>query len=305
VTHRPWLPEHPVDAALAASLVARRFPAIAAASPVPVHEGQGFDNDVWRFGDVAFRFPRRAVAARLIESEIAALPFLADRLPVPIPAPAYVGEPSDAFPHAFYGHRFLPGTTADRLGLDAAGRGAIAPELGRFLRALHAIDPAEAAARGVPPDDFRGDTAGRSAKVLPQLDRFTGTPWAERIGPMAERLASPPPAETREVVVLHGDVYARHLLVGSDGRLAGVIDWGDVCLGDRAVDLAVAYTFLPASAREAFWTAYGPVDEATRERARFLALARHGFYLPLYALDVDDAPLLAEADVVLDHVLGD
>ncbi|MFN3428637.1 MAG: phosphotransferase [Candidatus Sericytochromatia bacterium] len=305
MTDRPWLPEHPVGAALAASLVARQFPAVAAASPVPVHEGQGFDNDVWRFGPVAFRFPRRAIAVRLIASEIAALPWLAGQLPVPIPAPAFVGRPSPEFPHPVYGHPDLPGTTADRLGLGAAGRGAIAPDLGRFLRALHAIDPAEAAARGVRPDDFRGDTTGRSAKVLPQLARFESTPWAERVGAMAARLGAPPAPETRDVVVLHGDVYARHLLVGPDGRLAGVIDWGDVCLGDRAVDLAAAYTFLPASARDAFWAAYGPVDAATRERARFLALARHGFYLPLYALDVGDAPLLAEAGVVLGHVLED
>lgn len=50
---------------------------------------------------------------------------------------------------------------------------------------------------------------------------------------------------------LHGDLYARHLLVDR-GRLIGVIDWGDLMAGDPAVDLTVAVTFLPRAARASF-----------------------------------------------------
>jgi hypothetical protein len=39
------------------------------------------------------------------------------------------------------------------------------------------------------------------------------------------------------------------LSLGDDGQLAGVIDPGDVPLGDPAVDLAIAFTFLPPDAR--------------------------------------------------------
>ena len=68
------------------------------------------------------------------------------------------------------------------------------------------------------------------------------------------------------------DLYARHLLVDDDGGLASVIDWGDVHLGDRAVDLAIAHTFLPPVVHEAFRNAYGPVDDTTWSIARLRAL---------------------------------
>lgn len=38
--------------------------------------------------------------------------------------------------------------------------------------------------------------------------------------------------------VLHGDLYARHLLI-QNGKIAGIIDWGDMHIGDVAVDLAI------------------------------------------------------------------
>ena len=48
--------------------------------------------------------------------------------------------------------------------------------------------------------------------------------------------------------VCPGDLYVRHLLLNELCELTGVIDWGDVHLGDPAVDLMIAYSFLPLSA---------------------------------------------------------
>lgn len=299
---RPWLPDHPVDEALARRAVADRFPELAGIEPR--HLGRGFDNDVWRFGETVFRFPRRAVAVPLLEIEARALPYLAARLPLPIPAPSHLGAPGAAFPLPFYGHPYLPGLTADRARLGPAARAALVPALAGFLKALHAIDPAEAARRGVPADTFRGRLAGQEARRLERLALFEGSPWAGLVPAMAERLAAPPPDGAEPPVVLHGDLYARHLLLDGSARLAGLIDWGDVCLGDRAVDLAVAYTFLPPASRAAFWAAYGPVDEATRARARYIAFARHGLHLGPYARDVGDEDLAVEAGVALGHALS-
>jgi hypothetical protein len=43
------------------------------------------------------------------------------------------------------------------------------------------------------------------------------------------------------LVLCHGDLHVRHLLIDGDGSAAGVIDWGDLCLADAAVDLSIAY----------------------------------------------------------------
>lgn len=303
MAQRPWIPEHPVDRTLAIALVHDQFPGLT--DDPPEHVGQGFDTDVWRFGDVVFRFPRRAVAVPLIRTELQVLPFLASQLPVAIPTPTLVGVPSPAFPFPFYGHPFLEGTTADRAALDADGRAALVPMLARFLRALHAVNPVDAGRLGVGPDTFRGDTTGAAERALARLPLLEGTAFADRLGAIRAQLAAPPPRDAAVgAVVLHGDLYARHLLLDPDRHLCAVIDWGDVCTGDRAVDLAVAYTFLPAAHREAFFEAYGPVDDATRDRARFIGLARHGVHLAAYAHDLNDEPLAREALVVLDHLLA-
>lgn len=53
--------------------------------------------------------------------------------------------------------------------------------------------------------------------------------------------------------MVHGDFYFRNFLICNNLRLAGVIDFGDMHLGHRAVDLAVAYTFVPSYMRESFF----------------------------------------------------
>ena len=68
---------------------------------------------------------------------------------------------------------------------------------------------------------------------------------------IAEELAQTPSSDA-PLCWVHGDLYARHLLLDDHKKLCGVIDWGDVHLGDRALDLSIAYSFLPAEARLCF-----------------------------------------------------
>ena len=69
-------------------------------------------------------------------------------------------------------------------------------------------------------------------------------------------------------VWLHGDLHPLNLVV-ADGELAAVIDFGDVCAGDPATDLAVAWMVLPPADHRAFREAAGArraVDDATWQR---------------------------------------
>jgi aminoglycoside phosphotransferase (APT) family kinase protein len=97
--------------------------------------------------------------------------------------------------------------------------------------------------------------------------------------------------------VVHGDLYARALLVDG-GDLAGVIDWGDLHLGDPALDLAVAHTFLGPAAHTAFRVAYGSIDPETWQLARLRAVF-HTAALLSYAVDQRDADLEREARTAL------
>jgi aminoglycoside phosphotransferase (APT) family kinase protein len=87
--------------------------------------------------------------------------------------------------------------------------------------------------------------------------------FLERVAPRSDEAAPH---------VVHGDLYARHVLVGEDGALAGVIDWGDLHAGDPALDLAVGDLLFDDDDLAAFFAAYGRVDPRTKERARYRAV---------------------------------
>ena len=57
-----------------------------------------------------------------------------------------------------------------------------------------------------------------------------------------------------------------------EGRLAAVVDFGDMTAGDPAVDLSVAWFWLPPPLADAFRSAYGGVDDDTWRRAKGWAL---------------------------------
>jgi aminoglycoside phosphotransferase (APT) family kinase protein len=264
-----WDAEREVDEALARALIDEQFPRLDTSELRLL--GQGWDNTVWLTRDgVACRFPRRAIAVPGIEREIALLPALAPRLPVAIPDAAFAGAPTERFPWPWFGSASIPGRELAAAGLDDGARIVLARELGTLLLALHRTDLPEAASLPVDPIG-RTDMAIRVPKARQAIEAiayaWTAPPAVDEILATAEALC--PPASA---TLVHGDLHARHVLVADDGRLTGIIDWGDVCRGDRSADLSVVWSALPPSAREEFFASYGDVDDETLLRARVLAL---------------------------------
>jgi aminoglycoside phosphotransferase (APT) family kinase protein len=102
-------------------------------------------------------------------------------------------------------------------------------------------------------------------------------------------------------VWLHGDPHPANVLV-HHGRVAAVIDFGDITGGDPATDLAFAWTLLPPDARPTFRHAAGDIDDATWTRARGWALAIGAACL---ASSTDDAMIASIGRRTLDAVLTD
>jgi len=292
---RLWDAEIEVAPDLACSLIAEAFPDL-----VPVRAellGYGWDNAAYLVnGEYVFRFPRRTVAVAAMRNELAALPLIAPHLPAPIPVPCHAGTPSDRYPWPYGGYPVLPGTPLDARRPSHHERVRLAPALGSFLRALHGARPRAAAASAL-----GSDAIGRldHAKRLPQARaRFADAAVAgvftdgDAFVAALERIA--PDATSGPAVVVHGDLYARHLLVDDAGSLAGVIDWGDVHLGDAALDIAAAKLVLPTSELDAFLTHYGPVDPTTWDRATYRAI-HHAALELAYGIDRNDRDLIDAA----------
>src|SRR5262245_50167818 len=141
---RVWSADFVVEANLARSLIEDQFPTLAPARVVP--NGVGWDNTAFLVNDAfVFRFPRRGIAAPLIEAEARLLPAIAPGLPLAVPRPGFIGRPAGDYPYPFLGHGLVPGRTACGLALGDAPRSALAGPLGAFLAALHAFSAADAA----------------------------------------------------------------------------------------------------------------------------------------------------------------
>ena len=267
-----WTAEARVDEALARDLVAEQFAPLPRRSVELISEGWDYVVHLVD-GEWAFRFPRRAVVVAGTEREIAVLGLLAPRLPVGVPAPVYVGRPTERFAWPFFGARFLPGVEAGQATLSDDERAQMARPLARALRALH--DPAVIAEFGelLPFDPIhRADMVLRVPRTRAELSALAelGT-WQPppELDELLDRAAALPAPEPR--AVCHGDLHFRQLLV-EGGKLTGIIDWVDVCRSDPGVDLQLAWSFLPRAARDEFFDEYGPVSEESLLRARVVAL---------------------------------
>jgi aminoglycoside phosphotransferase (APT) family kinase protein len=251
----------------------------------PVRLGaKGWDNQLWRLGeDLAVRLPWATESADvLLRKEHAWVPGLAQRLPLPVPVPQRLGEPAELFPRSWIVTTWVPGTPADHAPATRAAEAAEA--LAAFLSALHRPAPDEAPAgrsRGGPLRERGGEFAERLAAAVelglvadPDAVRAV---WDDAVA--APDWAGPP-------LWLHGDLHAANILT-ADGTFCGVIDFGDLCAGDPATDLAAVWALLPDGAAETFHAAYRPgrsdpdaapdaadagPDAATLRRARGWAL---------------------------------
>ena len=295
LSDKPWVAEVEVTPERAFALIASQCPAL---EPETLElMGAGWDNTAYLVnGEWVFRFPRRTIAAPLLEAEGRVLPALAPRLPFPIPRPEWFGHPEAGYPWPFLGYRRLAGQVASDAGLDDAARAALAQPLARFLRALHDVPRAEAEGWGAPADAFGRLDGGRLERMVrPALADLIarGTiddaaPWLDilEVGLAALPLDS-------SLVLVHGDFYSRHVLVDDERRLAGVIDFGDLHIGHPAVDLSVVWTLLPARARHAFFETYGPISARAAAAARLRALTS-AIAQEAYGRDVGDAEIQRE-----------
>src|SRR3954447_18121628 len=127
-----------IDAAMMGRLVADQFPHWAHL-PVAAVEPGGWDNRTFTLGhELMVRLPSDAGYAPQVPKEHRWLPYLAPRLPLPIPVPVARGEPGCGDPYEWSIYSWLGGDTArpDRI----ADLVEFARDLGSFLVALQAID---------------------------------------------------------------------------------------------------------------------------------------------------------------------
>lgn len=281
-----------LDLTLVQSLVAEQFPVWSRRVVRRVEPG-GWDNRTFRLGDdLLVRLPSHARYVAQVPKEQRWLPFLGPLLPVPIPVPVALGRPALGYPWPWSVYGWLEGEPASAL-VDTP---ALAEDLAIFLRALQAIEP-----HGGPPPGEHNFSRGGALLTYDQDTRQALSDLAGNVDAVAcERVweAALATTATAPAAWLHGDVAGTNLLV-RDGRLAAVLDFGGMAVGDVACDLTIAWTLFSGAARTAF-RAHIACDEATWARARGWALWKA---LILIAWQSGSVAAVADAQRVLDAVL--
>lgn len=256
-------PEIEIDIYLVASLLQAQYPDFAHLSIHPVD--MGWDNAIFRLGDkLAIRLPRRQLAAQLIENEQNWLPQIAPRLPIPVPTPVFIGQPQGDYPWKWSILDWLNGVAADEHPPDSNE----AKNFAVFLRNLHITAPENAPKnlfRGIPLSQREGMLSERMQRLVTKTNLIT--PEIRQIWDLALQ-AEIDTASTW----LHGDLHPRNVLV-ENGKITGIIDWGDMTSGDIATDLAAIWMLFPErQTRERVISEYGNISTATLQRAKGWAL---------------------------------
>jgi aminoglycoside phosphotransferase (APT) family kinase protein len=281
-----------------ARLVASQFPRWRELPVRPV-TSHGTVNALFRLGnEIVLRFPLRPSLDTGLRDRLSAEQERARRLaahvPVPVPEPVGFGEPGDGYPGPWTAYRWIPGETASSENIGDPD--AFARDLAGFVSALHGMDTA---GRTWPGRGRGGPLRLRDESVRHALaESVTLTDTVRLAGIWVRCLEAPHDAPD---VWIHSDLMPGNLLV-RDGRLAGVIDVEDVCVGDPAVDLMPAWNLMAPGPRQVYRRALG-VSDPTWERGRGWAIVQAIVALPYY---VDTNPVMAgTARRTLDAVLDE
>ena len=215
--------------------------------PIRCLASQGTVNALFRIGDTLLaRFPLEpgdiGATRRLLQSEAKAARELLGRTRFPTPEPVALGEPGAGYPLPWSVQTWLPGTVATDQ--DPGESIAFAHDLAQFIHGVRAIDTRGRTFCGrgrggeLPSHDAWMETCFERSEHLLDVPQLRRTWAAMRVLP-----------RTAPDVMTHGDLIPGNVLVRG-GRLAGVIDVGDLGPTDPALDLVGAWHLLEAGPRQ-------------------------------------------------------
>ncbi|PGL66785.1 aminoglycoside phosphotransferase family protein [Bacillus sp. AFS055030] len=255
-----------INVELVKQLIKEQFPIWSHLEIKPV-EVSGNDNRTFHLGDqMSVRLPSAECYVPQVEKEHKWLPFLANKLSLPISKPLAKGRPSKNYPWPWTINEWIEGEASSKENISDLSQ--FAKDVGQFLKEFQSIDAKHGPIAGKH-NFFRGgnlavyDKETRNSieqtKEIFNKDLLTEI-WETALSSKWEG----------EQVWVHGDIAPGNLLV-KNGKLCAVIDFGILGVGDPSCDAAMAWTFFDSISRNVFKNVLN-VDENTWNRTRGWAL---------------------------------
>ncbi|HEX5726855.1 MAG TPA: aminoglycoside phosphotransferase family protein [Longimicrobiaceae bacterium] len=228
------------------------------------------------------RVPKHDEAERSLRMEACVLPRIAGSLPLPVPLPLIL-ESSEAGSRPVAVHARIPGDELSREaweGLAPEDRERLAAESAAFLRALHSLDFGPLLDCGVEVDDHADGVRDIQMRARAKLDALLPAETATRVHAAFDRYLAGA-LRTGRRALLHRDFGPSHVRFDPvTTRITGVIDFGDLAVGDPARDFMGIYEDWGPDFLAIVLRCYGlEAGEALMPRIRFHYLAGHVWWL--------------------------
>lgn len=238
--------------------------------------------------EIVFRFPRQKG-----QNEIALMPWLSSRLSFKTEAPKWIGEPTKTYPFHFVGFPRSAENPLSSQPLWSCQSLDFGRDLGLALKELHQLS-------------VDSKFLGAKKMTRPELSfsqrlKHCEGLWRKHEGQFEE--VGFPIAVLREIfmgyenleveneqVPIHGNLFSRQILINEKMNFVGFKDWGSVHLGDRGLDLALAWMIFEEPVAKSFFNSYGPLEESQFELSLFQALYHSVVMLP-YCFKIQDENL--------------
>jgi aminoglycoside 2''-phosphotransferase len=242
-----------------------------------------------------FRFPRTEGGRQRLALELSLLSKLAPALPLAIPKYSYFSNETNHYA----GYAMIPGRAlrAAQLGsLPAEQQNLAADALGTFLSALHSFSLDDLSNEVRPPQQIPQDWLSFRDAVLEKASSHLShreREWVRTLfGNYMERWGILQPR-----CLIHADFTDDHILFNSEsGKISGIIDFGDVCIGDPAYDLAgVMLSYGWKFLQRVLQTYQVPLDEEWMARIEQFYLPKVSLHQLLYGIEMKDYQLIESA----------
>lgn len=243
-------------------LVRTNFPAITFQKARLITKG--LDDDVLILDDkIAFAFPKKKLdCLEKFQREVKCLAILNQYVKTAIPNFKYFEKSL-----LFGGYEYVDGQPISKKLLEAltkTERTTLAKQIARFLNELHSV-PVSKFKRIETPTIVAGDELNNHYKKL--LKKLTGKIPQPTIDKFYKELVSSKQLLKWKKTIVHSDLTPEHVLYNFDRKkLAGIIDFGDVQIGDPAIDFCGFWEFGEDFINQIF-ASYITTDKQLKQRS--------------------------------------
>ncbi len=202
---------------------------------------EGWDNCVFIINnEIIFRFPRDPEAARRLDLERRLLPELQKVTNIPIPQFEFVSSDCPEIKRLFVGYRMIKGVPLTPALLRQLHSEAliqkIAAQIAEFLSSLHSFPVEKALELGVSSNQKKERILTFYQEIKRKVFPFLKHQEQEWTRNLFKSFLNNEQFFQYSPVLLHGDFSSDHILFDKDQEKIGIIDFGDISIGDPACD---------------------------------------------------------------------